>query len=250
MRLVAPLVPDPRAPIARAHPLPKLGAAFVCMLALFITVDVVTSAIVLVGVCAALPLSGLPPRPLARRLGPLAVAAVGIGAFNTVFAPQPDLANGAAVALRLVGIALAGLVAVATIEPTDLADALTQHTPASPRFVVAALAAWRLAPLFAQRWEVIGLARRARGIEEGRGPFGTLRAGRGRMFALLVGVIRRATSLALAMDARGFGQRDCRTSARPRSIGGADWGVLAAATLLSATATAISIALGTWRPLW
>ncbi|TMC75357.1 MAG: energy-coupling factor transporter transmembrane protein EcfT, partial [Chloroflexi bacterium] len=34
MRLLEPLTPDPRAPLARAHPLAKIGAAFVLMVAL------------------------------------------------------------------------------------------------------------------------------------------------------------------------------------------------------------------------
>ena len=60
---------------------------------------------------------------------------------------------------------------------------------------------------------------------------------------------RRATRLALAMDARGFGSRDCRTLARPRAITAADWSFLAAAVLLATLATAASLALGTYRPL-
>ena len=38
MRLLEPLTPDPRAPLADAHPLAKIAAAFVLMLALFITI--------------------------------------------------------------------------------------------------------------------------------------------------------------------------------------------------------------------
>lgn len=261
-----PLSPDPRAALARAHPLPKIAAALVLMLALFLTVDLVTSGIVLAGVLAATPLTGLPRRPLLRRIAPLAVAAVGIALFNTVLAPSPlgetvlvagpvritdqSLLGGIAAAIRLVAIALSGVLVLATIDPTDLADALVEHLHAPPRFVLGAVAAWRLAPIFGQQWWVIGLARRARGVETERGLLTRLRTFPSRTFGLLVGALRRGTELALAMDARGFGRRSCRTLARPRPIRAADQMVLVAATLLAIGATAVSIGTGEWRPLF
>lgn len=265
MRVFEPLAPDPAALLARAHPLPKIAAALVLMLALFVTVDVVTSLVVLAGVVAATPLTGLAPGPLGRRVAPLGAVAVGIALFNTVLAPDPrgtvlavlgpvrvtdeSLLGGIAASLRLLGIALSGVLVVATIDPTDLADALVQHLRAPSRFVLGTLAAWRLAPIFGHQWWVLGLARRARGVEVERGPFARLRAFPGMTFALLVGAIRRGTELALALDARGFGRRRCRTLARPRPIRAADWAVLAAAIGLAGAATAASLALGTWRPL-
>jgi energy-coupling factor transport system permease protein len=263
MIATAPLAADPRAPIARAHPVPKLAAAIVLMAALFVTVDPVTSLVILGGILLAVPLSGLPPGSLARRVAPLALVATGIAVFNTLLSDRAGDAvafvgpfritleaviGGIAAALRIFGIALSGVLVLATIDPTDLADALVEHVRASPRFVLGALAAWRLAPIFGREWWTLGLARRARGIET-RG-LGGLRAFPGQTFGLLVGAIRRGTELALAMDARGFGQRRCRTLARPRPILALDWTVLAAAVALAASATALSIALGQWRPLW
>jgi energy-coupling factor transport system permease protein len=244
-----PLSPDPRAALARAHPLPKIAAALVLMLALFLTVDVVTSGVVLIGLVAAVPLTGLPQRPLLRRVAPLALAAVGIALFNTIFAPAPDLLTGIAAALRVLAIALSGVLVVATIDPTDLADALVEHLHAPPRFVLGALAAWRLAPIFGQQWWVIGLARRARGMETERDLVTRVRTFPPRTFGLLVGAVRRGTELALAMDARGFGRRPCRTLARPRPIRARDWLVIAAAVALAAAGIALSIAIGEWRPL-
>jgi energy-coupling factor transport system permease protein len=250
VKLLAPLEPDPAAPLARAHPLPKLGAAAALMLALFVTVDVVTAGLVVAALAAAFPLTGLPLRPFGRRLAPLAGAAIAIAVVNTLFAADArGIAGGLAVALRLIGIALAGLMAVATIAPTDLADALVQHTRASPRFVIGALAAWRLAPLFAQEWRTLALARRARGIEADRRIVDRLSSFPALTFGLLVSAIRRATRLALAMDARGFGRRRCRTVARPRAIQPRDRAVLAAGIAVALGATLISVAMGTWRPL-
>src|SRR5438067_749335 len=83
-------------------------------------------------------------------------------------------------------------------------------------------AAVRMLPGLADEWRLIGLARRARGVEAGRNPLVGLRLGGGRLFALLVAAIRRGTRLALAMDARGFGEQPCRTVARPRAVTRAD----------------------------
>jgi len=247
MRLLEPLVPDPRAPLARLHPIAKIVAALVLMLTLFVTVDLVTSGIVVGALLVASRFSGLPPRPLALRAAPLLIGAASLGLFNALL--SQNAVAGAAIALRIVGVSLAGMVAVATIDPTDLADALVEHARAPSRFVVGALATFRLFPLFSREWDILGLARRARGIEADRSFVDRVRAFPGRALGLLVAAIRRATRLALAMDARGFGSRDCRTLARPRPLTLPDAALVAGALVLAVGATSLSIALGTWRPL-
>jgi len=265
MKMEIGLLGDPSAPLARRHPLAKLAAAALLMLALFAAVDVVTPLILLILLIAALPASGLRPTTLLRRILPLLVAGIAIAILNMLFAPhqsgtltqigpvalgQVTMLEGAAVGLRIVGIALAGVLALATIEPTDLADALVQHLRAPPRFAVGALAALRMLPVLADQWRLIGLARRARGMEAGRNPVVALRLATGRLFALLVAAIRRGTRLALAMDARGFGERPCRTVARPRDVSRADWVLIGGALLAGSVATGASIALGTYRLLF
>jgi energy-coupling factor transport system permease protein len=247
MRLLEPLVPDPSAPLARLHPIAKIIAALVLMLALFVTIDLVTSSVVLVALLIAARFSGLPLRSLAARAAPLLIGAASIGLFNAVL--SQNLVAGGAIAMRIVGISLAGMLAVATIDPTDLADALVEHAHAPSRFVVGALATFRLFPLFSREWDVLGLARRARGIEADRTYVDRVRAFPGRALGLLVAAIRRATRLALAMDARGFGSRDCRTLARPRALTRSDGALVAGALMLALGATSLSVALGTWRPL-
>lgn len=225
-----PLRHDARAPLARAHPLAKLAAAFALMLGAFVSLDAAAAGIAVLATVAGARLSGLAVAPLLRRAAPLLLAAAGIGVFNAIAAGDP--LAGLAVALRLLAVALAGIVALATIEPTELADALIQHLRAPSRFAVGALAAVGLLPLFAREWEVRALARRARGIDDGRGPLAML-SFPARTFGLLVGAIRRATSLALAMDARGFGTRPCRTLARPRRFAARDVALVAAAATIA-----------------
>jgi energy-coupling factor transport system permease protein len=248
--LLMPLRPDPRAILAGANPLAKLGAAAILMLVLFLSVDPVTPLLLLVAIALAVRLSGIRARALLGRCAPLLVAAIGASAVNGIFGSGgPSVVAGMATGLRLVAIALAGVVAFVTIDPTDLADALVQHLHASPRFAVGALAAFRLLPIFATEWETIGLARRARGIDDGDGFVHRAASLRDRSFTLLVAAIRRGVRLALAMDARGFATMTCRTIARPQPFTDRDRALLLAAVLMAGGAVVVGHVLGTWRGL-
>ena len=247
MKRFTPLRPDPRAPLARANPVAKLLAAAILMAVLFVASGPLTPAIVLAGIVACLPFTGLPVPILAARTWPLLVAALMVGVLNVVFAPAtpggPDLANGMALGLRLLGIALAGVIALATTDATDLADALQQQAHLPPRLAVGAMAAIRTLPILAVEWQLLGMARRARGVDAGWSPLLAARLGFGRLLALLVGSVRRATRLAEAMEARGFGAEACRTSARPQRMGLTDWAWIGAAAGLGAVALGIGLAL-------
>jgi len=72
--LLEPLTPDPRAPLARAHPLAKIAAAFVLMFELFLTLDPVTPTLVLIAENAAVSLIDVPARALVRRAVPVLIA--------------------------------------------------------------------------------------------------------------------------------------------------------------------------------
>lgn len=240
MRRFTPLRPDPRAPLARGKPMAKIAAAAILMSILFIGSGPVTPAIVLAGIVASLPLTGLGVRTLLARTWPLLLAALSVGLLNVLLAPAsaggPDFANGLGLGLRLLGIALSGVVALATTEPTDLADSLQQQAHLPPRLAIGALAAVRSLPILAIEWQLIGMARRARGVSAGWSPLAAARLAFGKLLALLVGAVRRATRLALAMDARGFGTATRRTIARPQAVRVADWVLLLAATALGAAA--------------
>ncbi|MDQ6858344.1 MAG: energy-coupling factor transporter transmembrane protein EcfT [Chloroflexota bacterium] len=248
--LLRPLRADPRAPLGRANPLAKLGAAAIAMLVLFLSVDPLTPLLFLGAIAVAIGLSGIPLRGLVARSSPLLVAAAGAAVVNGLFGTGgPSVYAAVATGLRVIAIAFAGIVAFVTIDPTDLADALIQHLHASPRFAVGALAAFRLLPLFATEWETIGLARRARGLDDGGGPIARLWAFRERSFTLLVAAIRRGVRLARAMDARGFAAMTCRTVARPQPFTSRDGALVLAATAFAMVTIVAGHALGTWRGL-
>ncbi|HEX2194861.1 MAG TPA: energy-coupling factor transporter transmembrane component T [Candidatus Limnocylindria bacterium] len=257
-----PLRPNREAALPRANPAAKLGAAVLLMGVVFISTDPVTPAIVLAGLALATAFSGLAPGVLVARAWPLLVAALAVAVLNTLFAAEQagealavgplrfgssTTAAGMALALRLLAIAYAGVLAMATTDPTDLADSLSQQLGLSPRYAVGALAAARLLPVLAAEWQLLALARRARGVEAGRSPLAAAQLFFGQLLSLLVGTLRRATRLALAMESRGFGSLPCRTVARPQRLERRDWVLLAAAAGLGAAALGISVALGTWR---
>jgi hypothetical protein len=76
MQLMQPLIPDPGAPLARANPVAKLAGALILMAVLFVAVDPLTPALVLVAEIGAVGLSGLRPATLAARFWPLGIAAI------------------------------------------------------------------------------------------------------------------------------------------------------------------------------
>ncbi|HEX6654796.1 MAG TPA: energy-coupling factor transporter transmembrane component T, partial [Candidatus Limnocylindria bacterium] len=229
-----------------------------------VSLDAVTATVVLAGVLGAVGLSGLSPRTLLRRSWPILLTALSVGILNAVLAtprPGPQVAIGAlsvntaaliaglGLGLRLLAIAFSGVLAMATTDPTRLADSLNAQLRISPRFAVGALAAARLVPVMAVEWQVLSLARRARGVE-GRGPLSAARVFFGKLLALLIGAVRRATRLAAAMEARGFGSRPCRTAARQERVAASDWLLLAGAALLGGVAIGISVGAGAWRFLF
>jgi energy-coupling factor transport system permease protein len=261
--LLGPVDVDVRAPIARAHPVAKLGVSLVVSLILLLSVDAVTAGTALALELLALPWCGLGPRALLRRGRVLAVGAFPAGLVTTLFGvdtgrllaalgpvtiTEGSLTSGVAITLRVLAIGLPGVVLLATTDPTDLADGLGQVLRLPARYVLSALAAMRLLGVLAQEWQALAHARRARGLGDD-GPLGTLRTVLGQVFALLVLAIRRATVLATAMESRGFGASTRRTWARPSRLGRGDVALLAGGVLLAVLATAAGVAAGTWRLL-
>ncbi len=156
------------------------------------------------------------------------------------------VALGLALGLRVAAIALAGILALATTDPADLASGLIGHLHVPARLAVGALATLRLVPVLGIEWQSIGMARRARGVDAGRNPLVAARLALTAVVILLVSTIRRAGRLAMAMDARGFDSGTPRTLARPPRMRRADWLLLLAAGVLGVVAVAVSVAVGSW----
>ncbi|WP_189082720.1 energy-coupling factor transporter transmembrane component T family protein [Mangrovihabitans endophyticus] len=250
-------------PLARRNPVAKLAAALAFSAPLLSTVDPLTPALGLLVELAAAPAFGLRYATLARRAWPLLVAALGIVVTMVLFAASRtgallvslgpfDVTTGVltgalGLALRIFAVALPGVLVFATTDPTDLADALVQNLRAPARFAIGALAAFRLVPLLGHEWQMLTLARRARGVDAGRNPAARLRLFASTAFALLVGALRRGGRLAVAMDARGFDSGVPRTYARRQVFRRSDAALVAASAVLAAAVLATSISVGVFR---
>jgi energy-coupling factor transport system permease protein len=172
-----------------------------------------------------------------------------VGVVNVVLSPDASVVTGVGLGLRVIGLALPGVLLVASTDPVRLADALTIHCRVPARVAFGALAALRLVPLLTAEFESIRLARRTRGVE-GRSPVAAVRLVAGVAFALLVGALRRGSRLATAMDARGFDSGIPRTNARGSVLHARDAVFLLGSTLVCAAAVALSVLLGTWDPIF
>jgi energy-coupling factor transport system permease protein len=246
--------------LLRANPVSKLFAAAVITLALLASIDWVSAAVVLACELALMPLLGISVGGLARRIWPLLVAA-GVGAYGTALLAEKtgavlldvgpflftegSVAAGIAVGLRGLALALPGIFILLTTDPTDLADALAQKLRLPHRFVLGGLAALRLVGLLVEQWETLGLARHARGIGSDGSFLARARNLLGQSFGLIVQAIRRATRLATAMEARGFGG-GTRTWARTSTFSGLDAVVAVVGLFIAAGAVTAAVLAGTW----
>lgn len=240
-------------PLSAVNPVAQLGALGFVLPVLLVSGDLLTPLIVLAAELCLLPAAGLArPRALLARTWPLLLGAAGVAWTNVLFG---DPAQGSgwpsalALAVRVLALALPGILLVASTDPVRLADALTLHWRVSTRFAYGALAALRLVPLLAMEWQTIRLARRARGIEPGRNPAAHARLFAGTAFALLVAAVRRGTRLATAMDARGFDSGIPRTNARGSRLRRRDAVYLGGAATICLTAVLVSVGTGSWYPV-
>jgi energy-coupling factor transport system permease protein len=250
MSLPLALGPARPVPLSAVNPVAQLTAITVVTVVLLVSGDPVTPAVVLAAELLLLPAAGLArPGIFLRRTWPLLLSAAGVAWVNVAFGALDGAEawlSGATWGLRVIALALPGVLLVAATDPVRLADALTIHWRVPTRFAYGALAALRLVPLLAAEWETIRLARRARGL--GGGPIAALRLLASTGFALLVGAIRRGTRLATAMDARGFDSGIPRTNARGSRLHPRDAVLVAGAVLVCAAAVTLSVLTGAWDP--
>ena len=124
--------------------------------------------------------------------------------------------------LRILAIGIPAIIAVLGIDATDLADSFSQVLRLPDRFVYGGLAGMRLFSVLQDDWAALTASRRSRGL----GDENRVRAFFPQVFALLVLSIRRSTTLATAMQARGFGGKLPRSHARVSAVAVRDYGFL------------------------
>jgi energy-coupling factor transport system ATP-binding protein len=244
--------------IVSVNPLAKIAAAAIISLSLIFSLDWVSASVAVVLELALLFWAGLAPKKLLRTVAPLMIAASLTALTIMLYGQQSgttyvqflliNVSDGSlelalATFLRVLAIALPAVVLLATVDPTDLADALEQHTRWSPRFILGALVAFRLLTLIAADWRLITRARRARGL----GDAPALARFWRQTFALLVLSMRRADKLSTAMQARGFGGLQPRSWSRTSTVGLAEWMLVAISLAIALASVSLSVITGNWN---
>lgn len=243
--------------IAHANPVARLLAALVIALALVFSVDWVSALTAIVLEVALLLGCGVAVGRFLRRSVPIIIAALLTGITILLYGQASGrvyvdvllvtVSDGSihlaiATVLRVLAIGLPSVLFFVGMDPTELADGLGQVMRLPARFVLGALAGFRLVGLLQQDWQYLGYARRARGISDR----GRIRRVTGQAFALLVFAVRRGAKLATAMEARGFGAYPTRTWARPSVVRGTDYTLVALSVGIGIAAVVLAVVTGTW----
>ncbi len=247
--------------LGKANPVTRIAAAVILSLPLLVTLDWVSGAVAVTLTLGAALVLGFGPGFIARRVWPI-LALAPLAALNMALYGRPggevhfhwllihvtdnSLRLSVAVFLRVLALGIPSILLFSGIDPTDLADGLAQVWRLPARFVLGALAGFRLLGQFTDDWRSLALARRARGVGDTRAVrrFFTM------AFALLVLALRRGSKLATAMEARGFGADVKRTWARPSTVGRADAVLVAVSVAIVVTALVAAIVSGTFWAVW
>ena len=250
----------PRTALDRVNPVTRIAAAVIVSLPLLVTLDWVSGA-TMVGIVLVTALAlGFGASFIARRVWPV-LALAPLGGVNMALYGKPggavhvdwflvhvtdnSLRLAVAVMLRVLALGMPAILLFTGIDPTDLADGLAQVWRLPARFVLGALAGFRLVSRFADDWRSLALARRARGL----GDTGAVRRWATMAFAMLVIAIRRGSKLATAMEARGFGTSD-RTWARESKVGPPDLVLILSCVVAVTLALVAAVFAGTFWAVW
>ncbi len=243
------------------NPVTKLVLAVLLSVPLFASIDVTSALAAIVLQLLCLPLTGLRLSTVLKRLLPIAIFAPIAGVSMLLYAEpagriywtfgfatisEDSITLAIAVSLRVIALGLPTILLFGGTDPTELADALAQVAKLPSRFVLGVLAGTRMLGLFLDDWRTMSLARRARGV----GDRGVLRRFFSMAFVLLVFAVRRGSTLALAMEARGFGSGIPRTWSRPSRLHPRDAVALIGGIAIMALALAAAVLVGTFRFVW
>jgi energy-coupling factor transport system permease protein len=126
-----------------------------------------------------------------------------------IYAESTDYAL--ASALRIYTIIIASLVFVRATDPRELAIALVTQVHIPYRIAYAFFIALRIIPTIEEEIKIIRSAQAVRGVDPQRGLLGRMRETKRYAMPLLVGALRRASTMVMSMESRGFGAYPQRT---------------------------------------
>lgn len=243
--------------LASINPVFRIFGAFAASIPLLFTLDCVSASVALLLEFVIFACIKLPPWRVIRLSWPVWVGAptsaltvllYGKSGGNTWFqwwlmhATDRSAMLAVATSLRILAIGVPSIVMVIGLDATDLADAFSQVLHLPDRFVYGGLAGIRLFGVLQDDWAALTASRRSRGL----GDEHRVRAFFPQSFALLVLSIRRSTTLATAMEARGFGGVGARSHARVSRVRARDWWIFAVCAIVSSVAVAAALYFGTF----
>ncbi|WP_416174825.1 MAG: ATP-binding cassette domain-containing protein [Bifidobacterium crudilactis] len=250
--------PSSRSPfLASLNPAYRVIGGLVATLPLLISLDWVSATVALALEFVLLMIAGIAPWHVIRSTWPLFIGAPGsavavllygksggdtLWQWGLILVTDRSVDLAIATALRILAIGIPAIVAVLGIDATDLADAFSQVLHFPDRFVYGGLAGMRLFTVLQDDWSALTASRRSRGL----GDDSAVRTFFPQAFALLVLSIRRSTTLATAMQARGFGGSGPRSHARVSAYGVRDYCYLLIALSVPVIALISAGCLGTF----
>ena len=254
----SPPVTSAPSPLAIANPLALIVAALMPAVALLSTLDVVSAAVAL-GCLALLMVWMRPEIPQwGLRLAPIGLAALLSGVTIALYGQssgevlwqwwlvnisEGSLGLAIATTLRILAIGVPAVVVLSKVDATRFADALTQQAKAPENFVMGALAALRLLDVVGSDREIRGWMMRARGA----GDHTALRNAFGTVVGILVSALSRSQTLALAMEARGFGTKGQRTHYRRSLWTTRDTGWVLGGVFIGALSVMVAVLTGAFN---
>lgn len=248
---------SPSPVLAARNPAFRFIAAMLASIPLVLSLDPVSAGIATLAELIAFLAIGYRPWEIIKRIWPLFLASpsalvsvilygkVGgqvLWQWGPAIVSEQSLWLAFATFLRIFAIGMPAILLIAGIDATDLADSLSQQLHFSDRFVYSGLAGMRLFSVISDDWAALSLSRRSRGLADQS----AVKRFLPQCFALLVLSIRRSTTLAIAMQARGFGGTTKRTHARISRVTGLDWAMLAISLFIPLASLLAAVFAGTF----
>lgn len=233
--------------LASLNPVYRMLGAFMLSIPLLFTLDWLSSTIALVLEFIILWIIGMNPWRVVKLSWPVWVGAPGSalavwlygksgGAtlfdWGIIHVSEHSTTLAIATFIRILAIGVPAIVTVIGIDATDLADAFSQVMHLPDKFVYGGLAGMRLFSVLQDDWAALTASRRSRGL----GDDSKIRAFMPQAFALLVLSIRRSSTLATAMQARGFGGENPRSHARISYVNKRDYVFMVVCLIIPAIA--------------
>ncbi|RFD77818.1 ATP-binding cassette domain-containing protein [Gardnerella vaginalis] len=246
--------------LASLNPVYRMLGAFMLSIPLLFTLDWLSSTIALVLEFIILWIVGMNPWRVVKLSWPVWVGAPGSalavwlygksgGAtlfdWGIIHVSEHSTTLAIATFIRILAIGVPAIVTVIGIDATDLADAFSQVMHLPDKFVYGGLAGMRLFSVLQDDWAALSASRRSRGL----GDDSKIRAFMPQAFALLVLSIRRSSTLATAMQARGFGGENPRSHARISHVNKRDYVFMVVCLIIPAIALVASVYYGTFALL-